>query len=295
VAVVLARSIVVDTCAERTTAKVFSTAVTVTSLATVVAPALGGQLLAHFDWRAPMFAMAALGILIVGFVWWIVPETLPVSRRTTVGVSRIMSTYGSLLRNRRFVAYAVVGASAGAIQFSYNTGAPGVLIEHYGMSARTCGLSLSAIALSMAVTSQMNALLLRWYLPKRILQVAVVVAALSSALVLVATFTGIGAAVGLIAVLLLQISMVGFIMANSMAGAMSSAGMHAGAASALFGVLMFALGTIGSALIGILHDSSGRLMGCVIATFSVVSLLISFRAGTEGGAPAAVGEDARPA
>jgi MFS transporter, DHA1 family, multidrug resistance protein len=291
-AVVLSRSIVVDTCDERATAKVFSIAVTVTSLATVVAPAVGGLLLAQFGWRAIPSAMAAVGGAVVIFVALVIPETLPAARRSTVGLSRLVSTYGALLKNRRFVAFALVGACAAATQFSYNTGAPAVLIEHYGLSPSACGLALSAIALSMALASQVNAVLLKWHVPRRIMKTAVVAAVLSSALLLISVFSGFGGATGLTVALLLQITMIGFIIANSMAGAMSSAGLHAGAASALLGVMMFLLGTVGSALIGVLHDSAGRLMAVVIVVFSLISVTVTLRAGAGSDTPALAREGA---
>jgi DHA1 family bicyclomycin/chloramphenicol resistance-like MFS transporter len=228
----------------------------------------------------------------VAFVAFGIPETLPSARRTSAGVSRVISTYGALFRNRRFVAFAVVGACAGASQFAYNTGAPSALIEHYGMSPSACGLSLSVIALSMALASQINAFLLKWYPPKRIMQTAVAAAAISTVLILVAVFTGLGGANGLIAMLLLQISTIGFILGNSMAGAMYAAGMYAGAASALLGVMMFVLGTVGSALIGMFHDSSGRLMGAVIAVFSLASLAIAYSMGPDGDDAVAVRDNA---
>jgi DHA1 family bicyclomycin/chloramphenicol resistance-like MFS transporter len=295
VAVVLARSVVVDVCDERTTARVFSIAVTATSLMTVLAPSAGGALLDLFGWRAIPVAMAVVALATAIFISVGLPETLPVVRRSSTGFTRMLSTYGTLLRNRRFAGFAFVGACAAAVQFTYNTGAPSALIEHHGMTPSNCGLALSAIGLSMAITSQINALLLRWYTPMRILNAAVGVSSLTSVMILVCVFTGLGGAMGLIVSLLLQIALIGFIIANSMAGAMSSAGMHAGAASALLGVMMFVLGTLGSALVGSFHDTSGRLMGVIIAALSLASLIVALRSGKDAESPehAASGADAR--
>jgi hypothetical protein len=60
-----------------------------------------------------------------------------------------------------------------------------------------------------------------------------------------------------------------------MAAAIAAAGPQAGAASALVGVLQFLCGTLGSAALGLHHDTSGRLMGIVILALSLATLFAS--------------------
>jgi MFS transporter, DHA1 family, multidrug resistance protein len=272
VAVMLIRSAVSDVCDHRRTASVFSTAVTMVSLASVIAPTIGGQLLTHFGWRSVFLGMAAFGLLTLCAVAAWLPETLPRARRTDGSFSRVFGTYGRLLRDRRFVAFAVVGAAAAAYQFTYNTGAPSVLIEHYHLPVQTTGLLFSVIAVSTACASQLSAFLLKWFDPDRIMNTAVIVSVITSAALVASAFTGLGGVPALIASLFVVISTIGFIMGNSMAGAMSSGGAHAGAASALVGVMQFLFGTIGSALVGFFPDILGRPMATVIGLFSALAL-----------------------
>jgi MFS transporter, DHA1 family, multidrug resistance protein len=277
VAVVLIRSAVVDISDERRTAAIFSTAVTIVSLATVIAPTVGGQILSHFGWRAVFLAMSAVGVLVFLAVAFLLPETLPPERRTVVKVSKVLSTYGRLLGNRRFAAFAAIGACAAAFQFTYNTGGPTVVIEHYHVSAGTAGFLFSLIAVSTAAASQLNAVLVKWLDPDRILGLAVLLSVVASLALLGSVFTDIGGVAGLVVSLFILISTVGFIMGNSMAGAISSAGDQAGAASALVGVLQFLFGTIGSGIVGLIPDTAGRTMGVVIGLLSLVAVVMIMR------------------
>ena len=270
---VMARLVVADVYDDRGMARVFSSAVMATAIATVLAPLIGGQVLSIQGWRAIPVIMAVLGAAVLLFVLASVPETRREDSHRAGGFGQVVTAYAGLLKNGTFFACSVIASCAAASQFAYNTGGPSVLIEHYGLSPSSCGLYMSIIALSMAVTSQINGWLLKWHEPRRILSVAVPAALVSALLIFVTAATGIGSVVGLVATLLLSIAAIGFILPNAMAAGLMSAGAHAGAASALLGILMFALGTIGSAVIGAAHDTSGRVMAVVIGLWALFAFM----------------------
>jgi MFS transporter, DHA1 family, multidrug resistance protein len=277
VAVVMARSVVADAFSGRDVARVFSTAIMVTGVATVLAPLAGGQLLAAFGWRSIFLTMAGLGIASILYVLFRVPETLPPRQRTRTGIAHVLSAYLALLRDPTFSSCALIASCAAASQFAYNTGAAAILIQHYGLSPSTCGIYLAVIALSMAICSQLNGLLLRWLSPAKILAWAVPATLVTGLLTLATALSNAGAVNGIAGALLLDIALVGFIIPNALAIGMTSAGVHAGAGSALIGVLMFALGTLGSAIVGTAHDPSGRWMAGVMCAWACFALLQLFR------------------
>lgn len=272
VAVVMARSVVADAFEGRAVARVYSTAVMATGVATVLAPLAGGRLLAVYGWPVLFYVMAGVGALSILFIVPSIPETLPPARRSRSGLAHVLGAYLELLRNRQFSSAAIIASCAAAAQFAYNTGVSSTLIERYGLTPSTCGAYMAAIALSMAVCSQLNGLVLRWFTPVQILSVSVPAALLAGLLTLGAAVSGAGGVNGIAAALLLDISTIGFIMPNAMAIGMMSAGAHPGAASALIGVLMFAFGTIGSAIVGAAHDAAGRAMAVVICAWAAVGL-----------------------
>lgn len=277
VAIVLARSAVVDVSDERGSARVFSTAIMLMSLTSVVAPAIGGALLGLWSWRAVFLAMSAFGALaMIAISLWL-PETLPSIRRSSVPFRRVLSTYGSLLKQGRFAACALIGACAVTFQFTYNTGAPAVVVEHYGLQPATAGVIFSVIAVSMALSSQVNAFLLKWRPPVQLMTFGVSLSVVCAAVLLLNVLTSVGGVVVFVGTLFVLMATIGFIAGNAMAGAISSAGHQAGAASALVGVVQFVIGTVGSAIVGIFHDAEGRPMSVVIAALSLIALGISLR------------------
>ena len=277
IAAMLIRAAVVDISDERRTAAVFSTAVTMVSLTSVAAPAIGGQILIHSSWRAVFLTMSLVGLGVLIAIALGLPETLSLQRRSRAKFSSVFSTYGALLKNRRFASFAAIGACAAAFQFTYNTGGPTVVIDHYHVSVGTAGMLFSLIAVSIAVASQLNALLLKWLDPDRILSLAVMLSVVASAALLLSVFTGAGGVAGLVVSLFMLISTIGFIMGNSMAGAISAAGDQAGAASALVGVMQFLFGTIGSAVVGLIPDAAGRTMGVVVGVLSLMAVAMIMR------------------
>jgi len=276
VVVVLARSIVVDVCDERNAARVFSVAIMAMSLVAVSAPFAGGQLLERFGWQSAFYTMVTAGLLAVLCTLLLLPETAS-KQRQSAGLANAVSAYRRLLGNTRFVTFAAIGACAIALQFSYNTGAPAVFIQHYGLTPSHAGLLLSIIALSMAFAAPVNALLLKWFAPERLMRAAVIVSVLASFALLGVVFTDAGTT-AFTAVLFVLIAVPGFVGGNSMAGAISSAGSQAGAASGLVGVMQFVLGTIGSACIGAFGDASGRVMAIVLVLLSLGALAMTMRA-----------------
>jgi MFS transporter, DHA1 family, multidrug resistance protein len=276
-AIVMARSLVADAFSGRDVARVFSTGFMVTGVATVVAPLAGGQLLAAFGWQSIFLAMAGVGIAVIIYVLFRVPETLPRHQRTRTGVAHTLSAYFALMRDPTFSSCALIASCAVASQFAYNTGVAAVLIGNHGLSPATCGVYLAVIALSMAIGSHLNGSLLRWLSPTKILFWAVPAALFTGLITLAISMSSAVGVNGIAGALLLDMALLGFIIPNATAIGMMSAGVHAGAGSALIGVLMFAVGTLGSAVVGATHDPSGRWMAGVICVWACFALLQLFR------------------
>ena len=72
------------------------------------------------------------------------------------------------------------------------------------------------------------------------------------------------------------ISTTGFVVANSITGALADYPERAGAVSALIGAIQYGSGIIGSGLVGIFANGTPIPMGCVIAIAGVGSLLFMF-------------------
>lgn len=100
---VLSRTIVQDLYAGPEAQRVMSLITMVFSIAPSVAPVVGGWLQSSFDWQA-VFAMLALyGAALWAICQWGMPESLPVEQRVPMRLGRILSNYGQVLCNARFM------------------------------------------------------------------------------------------------------------------------------------------------------------------------------------------------
>ena len=110
-----------------------------------------------------------------------------------------------------------------------------------------------------------NARLVPRHGSERLLRRGTGLAAIAGLALAVAAWTGWGGLAGLVGPLLLFIAAAGFIIANSIAGALAGFPDRAGAASALVGAIQYGSGILGSTLVGLLADGTPWPMGWVIA------------------------------
>jgi MFS transporter, DHA1 family, multidrug resistance protein len=278
VALVVVRAIVVDVCDEIGTARAFSMGIAAMSLTGVVAPAIGGQLVAHLGWRSLFFSMALMGAVGAVVVARHLPETSPRSRRSTTSFLEMKRVYFELLNNPRFSIPAIAGGSIISCQFTYNTGTPSLFLEHFSLSAAACGLAMSVITLGLALASFCNTILLKWFTPEGVVLRAAFVSVGSAVVLMILVFCDVGGAAAIIVALFVLATTVAFTAASTMAAAISSAGRQVGAASALLGFIQLAIGAAASAEVGVFHDSTGRPMGVAILVLTLLALFLLSRA-----------------
>lgn len=107
----------------------------------------------------------------------------------------------------------------------------------------------------------------------RMLLTGAVMASFSALMTTVAAGTGWGGLWGLVVPLFVFVSTTGFVVANSITGALADFPNYAGAVSALTGAIQYGSGIVGSGLVGLFADDTPRPMGWVIAVAGIGSLL----------------------
>ena len=134
VSMVLPRAIVRDLFEGHHTAKVLSRISVISALAPMIAPPIGGVLSDAFGWRALFAMLAVVGVISCALIHFLLPETLREARRSEKLWSMI-SSFGHLLRDRRFTGYALNGAFVPGAFFVYMTAAPFIYVGLLGLSA----------------------------------------------------------------------------------------------------------------------------------------------------------------
>jgi DHA1 family bicyclomycin/chloramphenicol resistance-like MFS transporter len=136
-----------------------------------------------------------------------------------------------------------------------------------------CGLLFGVGVVGIMASNFANSRLVTRLGSDRLLLWGTIAAAFSGIVLAVAAWTEWGSLAGLVVPLFLFVSAAGFIVANSISGALADFPERAGAVSALVGAIQYGSGILGSALVGIFADGTPRPMGWVIALAGIGSLL----------------------
>ena len=262
---VVARAVARDLTEGQATVRMMSQLMLVAGIAPIVAPSLGGALLAVASWRAIFWVLAAYGALLVLAVALALPESLPPEARRRGGLAEVVRVYAQLLADRHFLGHALAGALSMAGMFAYIAGSPFVFMELHHLSPQAYGLFFGLNAFGIMVAAQTNARVARRVPAERALHGAQAIQASAGLLLLGAALTDLGGFGAIAALLLAYIACVGAVMPLASALAMAPHGRAAGSASALIGTLQFGLGAVAGWLVGVLHDGSAVPMALLVA------------------------------
>ena len=270
--VVLARAMVRDLYTGHRAAQMMSTLMTVMAIAPLLGPSAGGLILHVASWRAIFWTLVGVGLATLAALYTL-PETLPTERRNRQPLHRAVAGYAELLGHRRVLGYAGAGGFFYGGIYAYIAGTPSAYITYYHVSPQFYGVLFGAGIVGIMLTNQINSRLVMRLGSDRLMRAGTIGAAIAGILLALDARTGWGGLTGLVIPLFLFISATGFIVANSIAGALGSFPERAGSMSALIGAIQYGTGITGSALVGLFADGTPWPMGCVIALMSIGSVL----------------------
>jgi len=229
-------------------ARLYATQATISSMAPVLAPLVGGQLLLLGDWHVVFIFLVFLGAAVMGLVWLYLPETLAVSNRSKLSFASTFKSWGSVLGDPRFVMLTCLsGFMFGAIA-TFIAGAPFALEQgfHLTPTQYTSAFASGTIVLFTANFINRHQL-------KRRASIHLIRFGLSMAVLACIVFTGLNLMhVHNLVVSMLSFGLVflaiGFINPNVMGLAMQEHAERAGVAAGLIGFASSLFGAIAAPL-----------------------------------------------
>jgi MFS transporter, DHA1 family, multidrug resistance protein len=270
--IVISRAAVRDLYSGVEAARFFSILMLVNGLAPILAPVIGGQLLKVTSWRGVFVTLAAIGLVLLAGAFTGLPETLPPERRRGDGLRAALGTMRALMRDAVFAGYALTSGLSFAAMFAYIAGSPFVLEDIYGVSPQVFSAIFAVNACGIVAASQVNHRLLAHATPRALLRTALLAAAAAGiALLTVVLVGGLGVWAVLVP-LFVVVSVVGIVMPNSTALAMTDHPEAAGSASALLGMLQFVIGAGVAPLVGVAGKHTAVPMALTIALLTVGAL-----------------------
>ncbi len=270
---VLTRAIVRDLADGHAAARLMSKLMLVMGAAPILAPTLGGFVLAVSGWQAIFWIAAAYGALSCLGIALLLPETLPESRRVKLGLGGLVARYAGIIGERGFLTHALLGGFCMFGMFAFLAGSPPVFIELFHLSPPAYGLLFGVSAFGFILSSQISPRLLPRFGAHRIIRTAVRVFLAATCVLTVVAFVGRGGWLPVAVPIAISMASQGFTMPNATVGALSRHAGHAGSASALMGTLQFSLAASSAAIVGALGDGTPRAMALLMLAGAVGAVI----------------------
>ena len=263
-------------------AKVLSSILLVMTVAPLIAPLLGGQMLKYLGWESLFILLGVLGCLSMILAVSRVKETLSDDNRLIVPPIQLVTNYLHVFRNREAMGCILCHSFFFGGMFAFIAGSPFVYIELFRVPPEQYGLLFGANILAMAITNMINMRLIGHFQLFTIFRAGCALAAVAAFVILFSASTGFGGLAGIMMPVVVYIACIGFTGPNSNALALAHFPKSAGTANALAGALRFTIGGIATALVGMLHNGTAMPMAIVMAVcgcLSMLSLLLVKNAG----------------
>ncbi len=270
--IVISRAIVRDLYSGVELTKFFTLLMLVNGAGPIIAPLIGGQVLRFTEWPGIFVVLFGVGLLLLAVVSMRLPETLTKESRSTGGLRQTVTTFGSLLRDREFMGYALASGFITAALFGYLSGSSFVFQSIYGVSAQTFSYIFALNGFGFVLASQITGRLVGRVSELKLLVSGFIVAATGGVLLVIMLLLDAGI-IGITPAFFLVVSSVGIVGPTSSSLALQSKGKIAGSAAALQGVLSLGFGAITSPLAGIGGEESALPLGILIATAALGSIV----------------------
>jgi DHA1 family bicyclomycin/chloramphenicol resistance-like MFS transporter len=255
--VVLSRAVVRDVFSGRELTKFFSLLMVINAIAPMVAPMLGGGILAvpQANWQWIFGFLALIGLLNVFSVFVYLKETLPRDKRIPSSIGSSVRTMGSLFKDRSFIGYAVVVGFVHGGSFAYVSGTPFVYQDIYGVSPQVFSVLFGINGIAIILGSYLIGRLSGIVHERKMLQIAVTIALTATSLLLIMTIIK-GPLASLVILIFIYMTTMGMTITSTFTLGMEKQSHRAGSASAVLGMLPMLLGAIFSPLAGVNEDSA---------------------------------------
>ncbi|MGP9536985.1 multidrug effflux MFS transporter [Brachybacterium sp. AOP43-C2-M15] len=240
-------------------------------VAPIVAPLLGGLILLVGQWREIFFVIAGMSLISLVGVLFLIPESLPASRRHSGGFRTFLRNVRILLRRRIFVAYMLVNAFSAFALMAYVSASSFVVQEMLGFSSTEYSISFAINSMGMMALSLLSARLTRTIHPRRLIRVGLIVVSLASFSLLIGSLFLDTPAWIVLPAFFFTVAPQGMIFGNGGALASDQAREFAGTGSAMLGLGFSFAASIAAPLVGIAGTHSSLPMAIAMVCGVLIS------------------------
>lgn len=272
--VVLARAIVRDLYSGARAGRELSLIGSVTALAPVLAPVVGGILQTGFGWRSIFVTLVIAGLASGGMVWLRLPETLATRAAEPGSPVNMLKSYRVVARHPAFLAYLGISTASYAGLFAWISGASFVLQNLYGLTPFNFGIAFALGSIGYMTGTLIAARLVARLGLDGIIGLGSVAVSIGGLGMVAAVALGLTSAISLVLPVAVYLAGLGMVLPQTIAGAMTPFPERAGTASALLGFIQQSAAALCGAVVGWLLGANAWPMAIAVAVMGCTTLAI---------------------
>ncbi|GGI40977.1 multidrug effflux MFS transporter [Mammaliicoccus stepanovicii] len=272
---VISRAISSDLYQGKALTKFLAVLMLVNGLAPILAPVMGGAILAFSTWKTVFIILTIFGMVMFGLSLFKLSESLPENRRSSGRISEILSDFKLLLKSPKFLLPLFIQGCTYALLFSYISASPFITQSIYHISPQMFSWMFAFNGLGLILSGQLINKLVDKYDEHTLMRVFGMIQILG---VIIVSIT-------LLNLWPIWLLMIGFFILVSPVAAIGTTGFSIamshnkggiGSASSLLGLSQFAFGGLVSPLVGIKgeHDVLPYIITIVVVSLILIILFL---------------------
>ncbi|HYX07645.1 MAG TPA: Bcr/CflA family efflux MFS transporter, partial [Bacteroidales bacterium] len=274
VATVAAITMVRDFFSQQESAKVFSLLVLIIGSSPLLAPTVGGTIIADLSWQWIFVFLSLLAILLIMLTIFVLPVKHKPNKEVSLKIGHQSRMYLSILKNNQFATYALAGAFSFATLFVYVAGSPIIFMEVYGVSPQAFGGIFAMLSVGFIGGSQLNILVLRKFTSQQIFRVALASQMAVGMVFLLGSINNWYDQTATLVMFFLLLLSLGFTSPNAIALALEPFEKNLGSASALMGTIRIGVAGLASGSIGLFNAVNSVPVTLMITGTTLIAIII---------------------
>lgn len=255
-------------------AKIISLLILILGVSPMFAPTIGSLIAAHLGWQWVFATLAALVVILLGVVFFLLPEGHQPDQSISLKPGPIIADFVYILKNTQFHTFALAGAFSFAGVLVYVAGSQIIFMGNFHLTKQQYGMVFAGLSVGFIGSNQVNIFLLRKFSSTQIFHGAILLECITSVIFLTGTyFHWFGLATTLVFLFIL-LSSLGLTYPNAAALALAPFDKNVGSASALLGFLQIGAAALTSSCVGLFNSTSILPVLVIFTTTAWIALLI---------------------
>lgn len=274
IGMITSKAIVRDLFPPEETARIFSILMLIMGIAPILAPTLGGFMVAEFGWRSIFLFLTIYAVLITASVSFLLQETKEPDRKISLKPPDVIRDYIKIIRNPWFLKFSMAGSLAYAGLFAYISGSSFLYMDHLGFSQKEFGWTFGINAGGYILGAQLNRYFLNKWSSILVSRRTIFFQTIIAAIMVIGYFIPSLFWYMTIGGIWFYMFCLGFITPNTTAQALAPFQRMAGSASALIGALQMLTGALISAIVSMVIGQSSLPMLVVMLVCSLAGTIL---------------------